>query len=112
MQSDEEILSFVRSDSESVYHPVGTCKMGQDDMAVVDERLRVRGIEGLRIADASIIPNITSGNTHGPAVMIAEKCADMLLQDAGVRVTLPEGLDNPEPSTTPSPTLTAVAANG
>ena len=111
-QSDEEILSFVRSDGESVYHPVGTCKMGQDDMAVVDERLRVRGVEGLRVADASIMPNITSGNTHGPAVMIAEKCADMLLQDAGVRVTLPEGLDSPEPSTAPSPTLTAVAANG
>ena len=69
-------------------------------------------IEGLRVADASIIPNITSGNTHGPAVMIAEKCADMLLQDAGVRVTLPEGLDSPEPSEAPSPTLTAVAANG
>ena len=82
----EEILSFVRSDGESVYHPVGTCKMGQDDMAVVDERLRVRGVEGLRVADASIMPNITSGNTHGPAVMIAEKCADMLLQDAGVQI--------------------------
>ena len=93
VQSDEEILSYIRAESESVYHPVGTCKMGDDDLAVVDARLRVHGIEGLRVADASIMPLITSGNTHAPAVMIAEKCADMLLQDAGLNVTLPEGLE-------------------
>lgn len=89
LASDEEILSYVRAQAESVYHPVGTCKMGTDDMAVVDERLRVRGLRGLRIADASVMPNIVSGNTNAPTIMIAEKCADMLLQDAGTRVHLP-----------------------
>ncbi|MEZ5502184.1 MAG: GMC oxidoreductase [Halioglobus sp.] len=80
----------MRAEAESVYHPVGTCKMGADAMAVVDERLRVHGVKNLRVADASIMPTLVSGNTHAPAVMIAEKCADMLLQDAGVRITLPE----------------------
>lgn len=89
-QSDEQILDYVRSEAESVYHPVGTCKMGADKMAVVDERLRVHGIKGLRVADASIMPTITSGNTNAPAIMIAEKCADMLLQDAGVKIAMPE----------------------
>lgn len=111
VQSDEEILSYIRAESESVYHPVGTCKMGSDDMAVVDDRLRVRGLEGLRVADASIMPRITSGNTHAPAVMIAEKCADMLLQDAGIKVTLPEGLAL-DSTGTENPKLHAVAANG
>jgi choline dehydrogenase len=91
-QSDAQILDYVRAEAESVYHPVGTCKMGSDKMAVVDERLRVHGVEHLRIADASVMPNIISGNTNATAIMIAEKCADMLLQDAGVRTTLPEGL--------------------
>ena len=90
-QSDEEILDYIRSEAESVYHPVGTCKMGSDEDAVVDSRLRVHGIKGLRVADASIMPNIVSGNTHAPAIMIAEKCADMLLEDAGIRVTPPLG---------------------
>lgn len=109
VQTDEQILSFIRAESESVYHPVGTCRMGDDEMAVVDARLRVHGMEGLRVADASIMPTITSGNTHAPAVMIAEKCADMLLQDAGLRVTLPEGLqDKQQPATTATP-LQAVA---
>lgn len=88
-QSDEEILAFVRERAESVYHPVGTCKMGSDELAVVDERLRVRGVEGLRVADASIMPHVPAGNTHAPTVMIAEKCADMVLQDNGVKVHLP-----------------------
>ena len=88
----------MRAEAESVYHPVGTCKMGSDKMAVVDERLRVHGVEHLRIADASVMPNIISGNTNATAIMIAEKCADMLLQDAGVRTTLPEGLsEKPKP---------------
>ena len=88
--TDEEILSYVRAQAESVYHPVGTCKMGADDMAVVDHRLRVHGVHGLRIADASIMPTVVSGNTNAPTIMIAEKCADMVLQDAGVRVHFPE----------------------
>lgn len=89
-QSDEEILSFIRANGESVYHPVGTCKMGNDELAVVDDRLRVHGIEGLRVADASIMPRVPAGNTHAPTVMIAEKCADMVLQDAGVKVHAPQ----------------------
>jgi len=88
-KTDEQILDYVRSEAESVYHPVGTCKMGVDKMAVVDERLRVHGIQRLRVADASIMPTITSGNTNAPAVMIGEKCADMLLQDAGIKIALP-----------------------
>lgn len=111
VQSDEEILSYIRADAASVYHPVGTCKMGNDDMAVVDARLRVHGVEGLRVADASIMPRIISGNTHAPAVMIAEKCADMLLQDAGIRITLPEGLE-PDSKEKANPQLRAVAARG
>ncbi|MCB1691091.1 MAG: GMC family oxidoreductase N-terminal domain-containing protein, partial [Halioglobus sp.] len=90
VQSDEQILDYIRSEAESVYHPVGTCKMGSDKMAVVDERLRVHGVKRLRVADASIMPQIISGNTNATAVLIGEKCADMLLQDAGVNVTLPE----------------------
>jgi choline dehydrogenase len=89
VQSDEQILSYVRANAESVYHPVGTCKMGNDERSVVDERLRVHGIKALRVADASIMPTIVSGNTNAPTIMIAEKCADMLLQDAGVRVHTP-----------------------
>jgi choline dehydrogenase len=84
-QSDEEILDYVRAEANSVYHPVGTCKMGNDKMAVVDDRLRVHGIESLRVADASIMPTLISGNTNATAVMIAEKCADMILQDAKQR---------------------------
>jgi choline dehydrogenase len=86
-QSDEEILDYVRAEAASVYHPVGTCKMGNDNMAVVDDRLRVHGIEALRVADASIMPTLITGNTNATAVMIAEKCADMILQDAKQRNT-------------------------
>jgi choline dehydrogenase len=108
-QSDEQILDYVRSEAESVYHPVGTCKMGSDAMSVVDDRLRVHGVQRLRVADASIMPKLISGNTHAPAVMIAEKCADMLLQDAGVKTTLPEGLSE-KPRRKRRNTAAAVAA--
>ncbi len=79
--TDADIRSYIQDTAQTVYHPVGTCKMGSDPMAVVDERLRVHGIEGLRVADASIMPTICSGNTNAPSIMIGEKCADMLLED-------------------------------
>ncbi len=77
-QSDDDIRQFVRETAETVYHPVGTCKMGVDPMAVVDPQLRVHGIDGLRVVDASIMPKIIGGNTNAPTVMIAEKAADLI----------------------------------
>jgi choline dehydrogenase len=77
--SDDGIFLHIQKQVETVYHPVGTCKMGNDEMAVVDEQLRVRGIEGLRVIDGSIMPNIVSGNTNAPIYMIAEKGADLIL---------------------------------
>ena len=84
LQSDAELLEWVRNNAETTYHPVGTCKMGNDPRAVVDPELRVHGITGLRVADASIMPTLTSGNTNAPAIMIGEKCASMVLAAADV----------------------------
>ena len=82
--SDEDIIAWVKATAETTYHPVGTCKMGVDPMAVVDPRLRVHGLQGLRVADASIMPTLTSGNTNAPSIMIGEKCARMVLADAAL----------------------------
>lgn len=79
--TDEDLLAFVRDYGATIFHPVGTCRMGSDTAAVVDGRLRVRGIHGLRVVDASIMPTIPSGNTHIPTVMIGERGAEFLLQD-------------------------------
>jgi choline dehydrogenase len=78
-QTDEELMRAAGDLATTIFHPVGTCKMGHDDLAVVDDRLRVRGIDALRVIDASIMPRITSGNTNAPTVMIAEKGAEFLL---------------------------------
>jgi choline dehydrogenase len=81
INNDEELVKAGSDYTQTIFHPVGTCKMGQDEMAVVDEKLKVKGIKNLRVIDASIMPNITSGNTNAPTIMIAEKGADMILKN-------------------------------
>lgn len=77
--SEEQIIEDIRSRAETIYHPAGTCRMGNDDLSVVDQNLRVRGIAGLRVADASIMPTLIGGNTNAPCMVIGEKCARSIL---------------------------------
>jgi choline dehydrogenase len=81
VQSEQELINAAAEVGSTVFHPTGTCKMGRDELAVVDERLRVRGLQNLRVVDASIMPTITSGNTNAPVIMIAERAADLVLED-------------------------------
>ena len=77
--TDKEWEQHIRNRADTIYHPVGTCKMGKDPLAVVDSSLKIRGLNNIRVADASIMPTITSGNTNAPTIMIGEKCATMIM---------------------------------
>ena len=82
VRTDDQLAQYFRDFGSTIYHPVGTCRMGEGPAAVVDPRLRVHGIEGLRVADASIMPTLTTGNTNAPTIMIGEKCAAVIKEDA------------------------------
>lgn len=89
VQTDEQLLEHLREYAATVFHPVGTCKMGEDAMAVVDLRLRVHGLKGLRVVDASIMPTLISGNTNAPCIMLGERAAAMILEDSRISSTVP-----------------------
>jgi choline dehydrogenase-like flavoprotein len=81
LSDDADIEQAIREDADTVYHPVGTCKMGGDDMAVVDSNLKVHKMKGLRVVDASIMPTLVGGNTNAPTIMIGEKASDIILKE-------------------------------
>ncbi len=81
LATNADYIDFIRRKAETIYHPVGSCRMGKDDRAVVDSELRVRGVEGLRVVDASIMPNLPSGNTNAPTIMIAERASALILAE-------------------------------
>lgn len=85
LNEDQAIESFIRNTGETLYHPTSTCKMGNDEMGVVDHELKVHGIKGLRVVDASVMPNVTRGNTNAATIMIAEKAADMILNNQNIQ---------------------------
>ena len=81
IETIDDMRAYAQENGTTIYHPVGTCKMGEDPMAVVDSRLKVHGLDGLRVIDASVMPVVTTGNTNAPTIMTAEKGADMIRQD-------------------------------
>jgi choline dehydrogenase len=85
VRSEAQMIDFIRRKAETIYHPVGTCRMGSDAASVVDPQLRVRGVDGLRVVDASVMPSLIGGNTNAPTVMIAERAADLIAQAASAR---------------------------
>jgi choline dehydrogenase-like flavoprotein len=87
VETDEQWLDFARANGQTIYHPIGTCRMGSDEEAVVDVRLRFKGVQGLRIVDASVMPAMVSGNTQSPVMMVAERGADLILADADAAVS-------------------------
>jgi choline dehydrogenase len=78
VQDEAGIIDFIRRKAETIYHPVGTCRMGEDQMAVTDPELRVQGMQNLRVIDASVMPRLLGGNTNAPTIMIAERAADLI----------------------------------
>lgn len=106
-KTDDDIRGFIRQCAETIYHPVGTCKMGADRMAVVDDQLRVHGLQGLRVVDASVMPLLVGGNTNAPTVMIAEKASDMIKGSRSVKDLLTVS----QPEVLSAPTLTADATS-
>jgi choline dehydrogenase len=107
VQTDEQIDAFVRANLESTMHPCGSCRMGEDDMAVVDSELRVRGMEGLRVIDSSVFPTEPNGNLNAPTIMLAERASDLLravpmLPASEADVGLAEGWETRQRTHTPT----------
>jgi choline dehydrogenase-like flavoprotein len=105
--TDEELTQHIRSRADTIYHPVGTCKMGVDAMAVVDAQLRVHGIEGLRVVDASVMPTLIGGNTNAPTIMMAERAADWMRGSVSFRQPATEAA-----ATSPAPPARQAATAG